>query len=269
MSVVQVIIRIGTHGIGSSFLDSREDLIYPTRRLFELTEFIRINKPSQDQLVEFLVTHSLTGFHASHIWFSAVRESGAVFYPAGFGYDPKNFLNTPERLVSTETPGNKTLRDGTVNYCGSFDEYLFSNISNADALFPQGFAASVSFPIPGFGGVIVMFQKPFQLTAQFELFFKSIGSILGMHLAKVSQSLIENGVEVKGEPAELLTLTKRQWEILDRIRKGATNNEIALELAYSESTIRHETMRIYEKLRVNGRKDILSPNFDLAERQIG
>ncbi len=237
--------------------------------MFELAEFIRINKPSQDQLVQFLVTNTLQGFQASHLWFSAVRENGAVYYPAGFGFDPKNFLNDPERLVTTETPGNKTLRDGTVNYCGSFDEYLFSNISNADALFPQGFAASFSFPIPGFGGVITMFQKPLQLTAQIELFFKSIGAILGMYLAKVSASFNEDGTSIASPPAELLTLTKRQWEILNRIREGLTNNEIALQLAYSESTIRHETMRIYEKLKVNGRKDLLSPDFVLEDRQIG
>ena len=237
--------------------------------MFELSEFIRIHKPSQDQLVQFLVTNTLKGFHASHLWFSAVRENGAVYYPAGYGYDPKNFLNDPERLVTTETPGNKTLRDGTVNYCGSFDEYLFSNISNADALFPHGFIASVSFPIPGFGGVITMFQKPLHLTAQIELFFKSIGALLGMYLVKVSAIANQNGIEIAGQPAELLTLTKRQWEILNRIREGLTNNEIALQLAYSESTIRHETMRIYEKLKVNGRKDLLSPDFVMEERQIG
>jgi DNA-binding CsgD family transcriptional regulator len=161
------------------------------------------------------------------------------------------------------------LRDGTVNYCGSFDEYLFSNISNVGALFPQGFAASVSFPIPGFGGVITMFQKPLHLTAQIELFFKSIGALLGMYFAKVSVSVNEGGVAIESQPAELLTLTKRQWEILNRIREGLTNNEIALQLAYSESTIRHETMRIYEKLKVNGRKDLLSPDFVMEDRQIG
>lgn len=244
-------------------------LIYVTRRLFELSEFIRINKPSQSDLAQFLVTHTLADFQASHLWFSAVRESGSVFYPAGYGFDPKNFLNTPERLVSTDTPGNKTLRDGSVNSCGSFDEYLFSNTSNADALFPNGFAASVSFPVPDFGGVIAMFQSQLDLTPQNELFFKSVGSILDMYLGEVASETDIDPKSLERDPAELLTLTKRQWEILELIRTGATNNEIARQLSYSESTIRHETMRIYEKLKVNGRKDLLSPNFVMDERQIG
>ena len=34
-----------------------------------------------------------------------------------------------------------------------------------------------------------------------------------------------------------------------------TNMQIARELGYSESTIRHETMRIYELLQASGRRD--------------
>jgi DNA-binding NarL/FixJ family response regulator len=39
-------------------------------------------------------------------------------------------------------------------------------------------------------------------------------------------------------------LTARQLEILDLISKNFTNSEIAKSLGYSESTIRHETMKI-------------------------
>ncbi len=34
-----------------------------------------------------------------------------------------------------------------------------------------------------------------------------------------------------------------------------TNMQIARELGYSESTVRHETMRIYEILQTNGRRE--------------
>lgn len=220
-------------------------------------------------MAEFVATDTLAGFQASHLWFSAVRDSGAVYYPAGFGFDPKDFLNSPERLVSTDTPGNKTLRDGSVNLCGSFETYLFSNTSNSEALFPNGFAESVSFPIPGFGGAIVMFQFPFELTPQNELFLRSVGSILGLHLGKIASSQDIDSKSLDSDPAEFLTLTKRQWQVLDLIREGDTNVEIARKLSYSESTIRHETMRIYEKLKVNGRKDLLSADFIIDERLIG
>ncbi len=56
---------------------------------------------------------------------------------------------------------------------------------------------------------------------------------------------------VLGEP-----LTERQQLILGLIKEGKTNNFIADRLGYSESLIRQETMVIYQKLGVDGRREI-------------
>jgi len=50
-------------------------------------------------------------------------------------------------------------------------------------------------------------------------------------------------------------LTKRQIAIIDMMSQQMTNMQIARELGYSESTVRHETMRIYEILQANGRRE--------------
>jgi DNA-binding NarL/FixJ family response regulator len=51
-------------------------------------------------------------------------------------------------------------------------------------------------------------------------------------------------------------LTERQSLILDLIKEGKTNIAIADRLGYSESLIRQETMVIYQKLGVDGRREI-------------
>jgi DNA-binding NarL/FixJ family response regulator len=55
-----------------------------------------------------------------------------------------------------------------------------------------------------------------------------------------------------------VALTSRQWIILGAIRRGLTNSMIASELEFSESLIRQETVQIYRKMGVNGRKELLS-----------
>ena len=50
-------------------------------------------------------------------------------------------------------------------------------------------------------------------------------------------------------------LTKRQMIILEMMGRKMTNMQIAKELGYSESTIRHETMRIYALLQASGRRE--------------
>ncbi len=50
-------------------------------------------------------------------------------------------------------------------------------------------------------------------------------------------------------------LTQRQILILRGMVEGKTNHELATEMGFSVSTIRHETMRIYQALSVSDRKE--------------
>jgi DNA-binding NarL/FixJ family response regulator len=50
-------------------------------------------------------------------------------------------------------------------------------------------------------------------------------------------------------------LSARQVSILRGMVEGKTNHELATELGFSVSTVRHETMRIYQALSVSDRKE--------------
>jgi DNA-binding CsgD family transcriptional regulator len=50
-----------------------------------------------------------------------------------------------------------------------------------------------------------------------------------------------------------LSLTERQAKIAKMIASGLTNKDIARELDFSEATIRYETIKLYERLRVKNR----------------
>lgn len=50
-------------------------------------------------------------------------------------------------------------------------------------------------------------------------------------------------------------LSARQLSILRGMVEGKTNHELATELGFSVSTVRHETMRIYQALSVSDRKE--------------
>ena len=50
-------------------------------------------------------------------------------------------------------------------------------------------------------------------------------------------------------------LSQRQIQILRGMVEGKTNHELATELGFSVSTVRHETMRIYQALGVSDRKE--------------
>jgi LuxR family maltose regulon positive regulatory protein len=54
------------------------------------------------------------------------------------------------------------------------------------------------------------------------------------------------------------SLTPRQEKILDLMRSGLTNEDIAQKIGYSSSLVKQETMLIFSKLGVSGRKDLTS-----------
>lgn len=56
-------------------------------------------------------------------------------------------------------------------------------------------------------------------------------------------------------PSPSTELTPRQLRVLALMAKGMTNGQIARVLAFSESTIRQETMAIYRTLQVKGRAE--------------
>jgi hypothetical protein len=49
--------------------------------------------------------------------------------------------------------------------------------------------------------------------------------------------------------------TSRQLQILQGMVEGKTNHELATDLGYSVSTVRHETMRIFQILGVSDRRE--------------
>ncbi len=90
-----------------------------------------------------------------------------------------------------------------------------------------------------------------------------LGSIVNLYLNMVDKDLWNQGKSKRQRATSLgQALTERQELIVELIREGKRNHEIAQALGYSESLIRQETMAIYKKLGVPGRKSLTSQRSD-------
>ena len=81
-------------------------------------------------------------------------------------------------------------------------------------------------------------------------FYQNIQSLLQIYFSKIGKVALEIG-DLSGKP-----LTERQADILALIKKGMTNDEIAIEIGYSSSLVKQESMLIFSKLGISGRKDL-------------
>jgi DNA-binding CsgD family transcriptional regulator len=91
---------------------------------------------------------------------------------------------------------------------------------------------------------------------------------LSLYLSFVSNPYGNSGgvtpLSAENRDAGAAHLTARQLLILRGMVEGKTNHELATEMGFSVSTIRHETMRIYQALAVSDRKEAAKKALTLS-----
>ena len=94
-------------------------------------------------------------------------------------------------------------------------------------------------------------------------YFNAIRYVLSLFLKSHKEPVVKSSdgklaVDPEGQERETDStfLTERQEIILQMIKSGDTNSTIAERMGYSESLIRQETIAIYRKLGISGRKDL-------------
>ena len=115
------------------------------------------------------------------------------------------------------------------------------------------------------GYLVLRFSQPVVDTASVEEVARNYAVALGLYLSLVHEpgsSAARNIIDRIEAGSE--QLTPRQILILRGMVEGKTNHELANELGFSVSTIRHETMRIYQALSVSDRKEAAKKALSLA-----
>ncbi len=225
-------------------------------KVTSLTDFLRPSDPPLDSIMRFLVLDTLNNYGASATFLNAVRANGMVWTPAAYGYDREKFGRFPDRSFSIDTPVHRALRTSKIVECGNSDSYLFLGPHGKQA-HPEGFAYSLAWPVPAIGVLVAFFKDEIELTPIVETFFLIIGGILSIKLSS-PEYYGPLGIQQPSKvPVVTVALTSRQWEIVEEIRRGLTNAEIANVLNFSESLIRQETVQIYRKLGATGRRDLM------------
>jgi DNA-binding CsgD family transcriptional regulator len=115
------------------------------------------------------------------------------------------------------------------------------------------------------GYLVIRFCDPVSETTEVEEVARNFAVALGLYLslAHESGSVDLRVITERGDTGSD-QLTPRQISILRGMVDGKTNHELANELGFSVSTVRHETMRIYQALSVSDRKEAAKKALSLA-----
>lgn len=114
------------------------------------------------------------------------------------------------------------------------------------------------------GHLVVRFSESVREPEKVEEIVLDFAIPLSLYLSLSNASQKIAGATSTGEDTGADQLTPRQLSILGGMVEGKTNHELATELGFSVSTIRHETMRIYQALSVSDRKEAARKALSLS-----
>ena len=198
-----------------------------------------IQRPSANDLLKNLETDLLSNFKISNaIIFNLDSHNIATElysnnpYPETADYaDFKSVLNLISQNWNISTLTASTIAKSNNN------DFMLIPISNGKIL----------------KGYILLKMETASLTAQELHLIEVIGKICSVYL-KVELPELKHPQVIK-ELSSKVPLSARQLQILQGFVEGKTNHELAEDLGFSVSTIRHETMEIYRSLGASDRKE--------------
>lgn len=231
--------------------------------LSDFTTFLQTKGLTIQDICQYLVTVSLKDFGFYCAVFAEIQKTGQVRITSHFGADPKDIEAWQDLDFEIKTPVNDCLRENRIVWINTLPHYsqdynLLNSLPTDDRL-----KTLVVFPLRGsshlLGAISILSDKKIELDTEIELLIKGLCHMtaLRMELGTKSKMKLMDSQHVKNpiDNSSLMTLTPRQKKILEMLIAKKTNKEIADELIYSVSTIKQETIAIYEKLGLRGRED--------------
>ena len=210
--------------------------------------------PHPDQAVEFLSTHISPYDEIAVAYRGKVEPDGLIRCENLHGFSKHELMTKTTMHISEDRPIALAARAQKMvwTYVETAKEefkdfFYFDELTPWQCMrsFPIGLSRVYSFSFP---------SKIYEISG-IETYFDAIQSLLRVYESSLEIRLLSSAKDLM-QQSELQPLTQRQEKILDLLRAGKTNKSIAQIIGYSESLVRHETMIIYKKLRVEGRHEL-------------
>jgi DNA-binding CsgD family transcriptional regulator len=208
--------------------------------------------PSSDEIARALVTDYIAPYGACCARIGRLHPNDSLEFLGEYGFDSGR---------EEETFPSEVWRSWT------HDEALIALGKNAEPWNPTHDVLTIQIRARGtvYGYLVIRFSQPVKEVPRVEEIVGNYAVAIGLYLSLTTGSpdLSSRIVIDRGDTGPE-KLTQRQISILRGMVEGKTNHELANELGFSVSTIRHETMRIYQVLSVSDRKEAANKALTLA-----
>jgi DNA-binding CsgD family transcriptional regulator len=226
-----------------------------SEKILAFSDFLARQPKSYNEIAQFLVMNTFSEEKFRCIYIGELIETGVVCPLGGFGWSSEEYSSVFDVSIHKEFPLTDSIRSNTVVLCQNGSEYNEQYPAMEQFLYQGDWVSGVAIPVYPIGGMALYSSIKLELTEAMTVFYITIGSLLGLYASRLPSALVAVALSVK-EKIDLpqVPMTDRQLVIAGLLERGFNNAQIGLEIGYSESLIRQETVAIYRKLQVTGRK---------------
>ena len=203
--------------------------------------------PTTDEIARALATDYFAEFSVQGVRFSRLQSDDSVVILGEYGFEDSaiwaNRVIPSSEWRARDTEPSRVLKGETQErWCNNSTVYI-------ETLRDRGVTQ---------GHLMVTFHKTISEVYKDRVAerIRDLCIPLALYLSFLHQP--SSGISGSNFPTESRDagqLSQRQVLILRGMVEGKTNHELSTELGFSVSTIRHETMRIYQALAVSDRKE--------------
>ena len=237
----------------SKFVNERENVNGKLDRIRELIEFIHSENPDGNSLCQFLVLRTLSECKPVNASILELKPGGLIIPVFQYGHSDEEMKSWKVSSVDEKLPSADALKNNDFVWLADKEEWYNSYPSLAKYKIPDTFTYIV-WPINIRGAYMSVIGVAFNkvLAPDYELKNKLaiVSGLVGLQISALKKSKLS----VEQVPSVWILLTNRQHRIVATMAENKTNNQMAFELGYIQSTIRQDTIKIYEILGVPDRK---------------
>lgn len=254
----------------------------------DFVNFLGQRNHSKEEVLVHLALRTFAPLQCTGIVLAELRPNGVVEVTAKYGIEddffevhPKRFKLSEPMPITDSIKTRETIWITTLPSWGENYEQLQSTSYQYDG--KTFICWTVEQSGTPYASIGIFCEDEVRPSEDLEAFLHTISNLLALSFYSLSSGSefdrnINREEMLKSKNLQGNALTERQLLILKMMAEGRTNLAISGALGYSESTIRHETIKIYAKLGCTGRveassiyQEIYSHNHDkeeVAEREL-
>ena len=217
--------------------------------LLRITQILA-TKPTLENLTNYLSLSHCPSGEVSRVYFAKILNKESLRIEAAQGFEPENCYVGKVFPLEIGRPSGRSILENKMIIEVNMPEYYVKHPAIRDNPIPYPWSSQVSIPIND--QYFMQCGRYAAIVDGDELFYQNLQSLMQIYFSKIGKVATEVG-DLYGKP-----LTKRQSEILELMQSGKTNEEIATKIGYSASLVKQETMLIFSKLGISGRRDLTS-----------